>query len=50
MTTRRYALRDDLWQRIEHLLPGRVVTVGVTAENNCFSVEAVPYRYRLGIP
>ena len=31
MTTRRYALRDDQWQRIEHLLPGRVGTVGVTA-------------------
>ncbi len=35
MTTRRYALRDDQWQRIEHLLPGRVGTVGVTAKDNC---------------
>ena len=50
MTTRRYALRDDQWQRIEHLLPGRVGTVGVTARNNRLFVEAVLYRYRAGIP
>ncbi len=28
--TRRYALRDDQWERIENLLPGRADTVGVT--------------------
>ena len=50
MTTRRYALRDDQWQRIEHLLPGRVGTVGVTAKDNRLFVEAVLYRYRAGIP
>ena len=50
MTTRRYALRDDQWQRIEHLLPGRVRTVGVTARDNRLFVEAVLYRYRAGIP
>ena len=50
MTTRRYALRDDLWQRIEHLLPGRVGTVGVTVKDNRLFVEAVLYRYRAGIP
>lgn len=31
MTTRRYALRDDQWERIKDLLPGREGTVGVTA-------------------
>jgi len=31
---RRYALRDDQWERIQHLLPGRTETVGVTAEDN----------------
>ena len=50
MTTRGYALRDDQWQRIEHLLPSRVGTVGVTAKDNCLFVKAVLYRYRVGIP
>ena len=50
MTTRRYAFRDDQWQRIEHLLPGRVGTVGLTAKDNRLFVEAVLYRYRAGIP
>jgi transposase len=48
--TRRYALRDDQWERIKHLLPGRKGTVGVTAKNNRLFVEAVLYRYRAGIP
>ncbi len=50
MTTRRYALRDDQWQRIEHLLPGRVGTVRVTARDNRLFVEAALYRYRAGVP
>ncbi len=29
--TRRYALRDDQWERIKDSLPGRKETVGVTA-------------------
>ena len=48
--TRRYALRDDQWERIENLLPGRADTVGVTAKDNRLFVEAVLYRYRAGIP
>jgi hypothetical protein len=32
--TRRYALRDDQWERIKDLLPGRKETVGVTAKDN----------------
>jgi transposase len=48
--TRRYALRDDQWERIKDLLPGRKETVGVTAKNNRVFVEAVLYRYRAGIP
>jgi hypothetical protein len=31
---KRYGLQDDQWQRIEHLLPGRKQTVGVTAKDN----------------
>jgi transposase len=48
--TRRYALRDDQWERIKDLLPGREGTVGVTAIDNRLFVEAVLYRYRAGIP
>jgi len=48
--TRRYGLRDDQWQRIENLLPGREETVGVTAKDNRLFVEAVLYRYRAGVP
>lgn len=47
---KRYALRDDQWERIEELLPGRKGYVGVTAKNNRLFVEAVLYRYRAGIP
>ncbi|QOJ22991.1 MAG: IS5 family transposase [Gammaproteobacteria bacterium] len=47
---KRYGLRDDQWQRIEHLLSGRKQTVGVTAKDNRLFVEAVLYRYRAGIP
>ena len=28
--TKRYALRDDQWEQIKDLLPGRMDTVGVT--------------------
>lgn len=48
--TKRYALRDDQWERIKDLLPGRKETVGVTARDNRLFVEAVLYRYRAGIP
>ena len=48
--TRRYALRDDQWERIKNFLPGREETVGVTAQDNRLFVEAVIYRYRAGTP
>ncbi len=48
--TRRYALRDDQWDRIKDLLPGREDTVGVTAKDNRLFVDAMLYRYRAGIP
>ena len=47
---RRYALRDDQWDRIKDILPGREGHVGVTARDNRLFVEAVLYRYRAGIP
>lgn len=50
MTTRRYALRDDQWERIQDLLPGSQGWVGVAATDNRLFVEAVLYRYRAGMP
>src|ERR671926_2005418 len=50
LTMRRYALRDDQWERIRDLLPGREGRVAVTAKDNRLFVEAVLYRYRAGIP
>ena len=47
--TRRYALRDDQWDRIKDLLPGRPGQVGRNAKDNRLFVEAVLYRYRAGI-
>ena len=47
---RRYALRDDQWERISALLPGKVGDRGRTASDNRLFVEAVLYRYRAGIP
>ncbi len=47
---RRYALRDDQWERISALLPGKAGDRGRTASDNRLFVEAVLYRYRAGIP
>ena len=47
---RRYALRDDQWERIKDLLPGRAGHVGPTARDNRLFIDAVLYRYRAGIP
>src|SRR5215213_7321548 len=47
--TKRYALRDDQWARMAHLLPGRVGYGGGTARDNRLFVEAVLYRYRAGL-
>jgi transposase len=47
---RRYGLRDDQWEKIQDLLPGREGTVGVTAKENRLFVDAVIYHYRAGIP
>ncbi len=46
----RYGLRDDQWERIKDLLPGREGHVGGTAADNRLFVEAVLHRYHAGIP
>ena len=50
MSVRRYGLRDDQWDRIKDMLPGRAGMVGRPAGDNRLFVEAVLYRYRAGIP
>ena len=47
---KRYALRDDQWEKIKDLLPGGKESVGCTAKDNRLFVEAILYRYRAGIP
>jgi transposase len=47
---RRFRLRDDQWERIKDLLPGREGSVEVTAADNRLFVESVLYRYRTGMP
>ena len=47
---RRYALRDDQWERIKEFLPGREDTAGAKAQDNRLFVEAVLYRYRTRVP
>ena len=47
---RRYALRDDQWDRIQDICRGREGHVGGTAADNRLFVEAVLFRFRAGIP
>ena len=46
----RFGLRNDQWDRIKDVLPGREGHVGGTAKDNRLFVEAVLYRFRTGCP
>jgi transposase len=46
----RLNLRDDQWERIAHLLPGKPGDRGRTAANNRWFVEAVLWMARSGAP
>jgi hypothetical protein len=37
----RFILRDDQWERIKDLVPGKVTDCGVTAKDNRLFVEGV---------
>ena len=37
----RFVLRDDQWDRIKNLLPGKASDVGITAKDNRLIVESV---------
>ena len=48
---RRFSLRDDQWDRIKDMLPGREGSVGVTAADNRLFIDAgavpLPERHPL---
>ena len=46
----RKLLRDDQWERIQDLLPGKVGDPGVTGKDNRLFVEAVLWIARTGCP
>lgn len=46
----RKMLRDDQWERIEHLLPGKIGDPGHTAADNRRFIEAVLWILRTGSP
>ena len=46
----RKMVRNDQWERIEHLLPGKATDCGVTAKDNRLFVEAVLWIARTGSP
>ena len=46
----RKLLRDDQWERIKDLLPGKVTDPGVTGKDNRLFVEAVLWIARTGSP
>ena len=46
----RSILRDDQWERIKDLLPGKTTDCGVTAKDNRLFVEAVLWMGRTGAP
>ena len=46
----RTILRDDQWERVKDLLPGKTSDCGVTAKDNRRFVEAVLWIARTGAP
>lgn len=46
----RVVLRDDQWERLAPLLPGKSSDCGVTAKNNRLFLEAILWIARTGAP
>jgi transposase len=46
----RTLLRDDQWERIKELLPGKATDCGVTAKDHRLCIEAVLWIARTGSP
>ena len=50
MLEQRFVVTDEVWFRLEPLLPGKVTDKGVTARDNRLFLEAVLWRVRTGSP
>src|SRR6476620_4180068 len=48
--TYRHAIRDEDWERIKDLLPGRAGQPGVTAKDNRLFIDAVLWIAKTGAP
>jgi transposase len=46
----RFMVSDEMWAKVEMLLPGKVSDRGVTARDNRLFLEAVFWRVRTGLP
>ena len=46
----RFMVSDEMWAKVEMLLPGKVSDRGVTARDNRLFLEAVLWRVRTGLP
>jgi transposase len=46
----RFVVSDEVWAKVEMLLPGKVTDRGVTARDNRLFLEAVLWRVRTGLP
>ena len=50
MNEQRFVVTDELWEKLEPLLPGKATDSGVTAQDNRLFLEAVLWRVRTGTP
>jgi len=50
MIEQRFVVTDEIWCRLEPLLPGKSTDKGVTARDNRLFLEAVLWRVRTGSP
>lgn len=46
----RFVVSDEVWAKVEMLLPGKASDRGVTARDNRLFLEAVLWRVRTGLP
>jgi|TARA_B100001964_G_scaffold231724_1_gene286683 transposase len=50
MNQDRFVVSDDVWERVEPHLPGKISDRGVTAADNRLFLESVLWRVRTGSP
>ncbi len=50
MSSTRFVISDEVWERMAPHLPGKITDVGVTAADNRLFVESVLWRVRTGAP